>query len=323
MGRRKRGLIKVLQIDGGGIRGIIPISVCRVIEDATGSSLCNDFSLMYGTSTGSIISGMLSNGTPAEIIYDIYVNCGDTLFKRYPWYKRIFGGVKYDRINILNLMRDMIDKYGRGPFLRDLRCDFVSTSFNRISGRTHFQMSWDNYHGKLGITDVISWSALSAAYYFGPVIVPTYKYDVWYQRDNPKRVQGAVFFDGGQGRNNCTLLECLITCMKRGWLNNPKFQVEILSLGCGSPRLYNPDDSKRYVLSDLKDYVTQSRDEAVHDQMNKSRSIEKSVNNLHIHRLDSVIKDEENSLDALKYTDNFIKYGDDLSRKIPDIFISG
>jgi len=49
-------LIKVLSIDGGGIRGIIPAVVLAAIEDRTGHPACELFDLIAGTSTGGIIA---------------------------------------------------------------------------------------------------------------------------------------------------------------------------------------------------------------------------------------------------------------------------
>lgn len=49
-------LIKVLSIDGGGIRGIIPALVLAAIEDRMEHPACEIFDLIAGTSTGGIIA---------------------------------------------------------------------------------------------------------------------------------------------------------------------------------------------------------------------------------------------------------------------------
>lgn len=48
--------VKVLSIDGGGIRGIIPALVLAEIESRTGRPSCELFDLIAGTSTGGIIA---------------------------------------------------------------------------------------------------------------------------------------------------------------------------------------------------------------------------------------------------------------------------
>ncbi|HYY87383.1 MAG TPA: patatin-like phospholipase family protein, partial [Chloroflexota bacterium] len=47
---------KVLAIDGGGIRGIIPALVLEAIEDVTKRPISASFDLISGTSTGGIIA---------------------------------------------------------------------------------------------------------------------------------------------------------------------------------------------------------------------------------------------------------------------------
>ncbi len=62
MPERKR--VKVLAVDGGGIRGIIPAMVLARIEELTGKRACELFDLIAGTSTGGIIA--LGVNVPAQ-----------------------------------------------------------------------------------------------------------------------------------------------------------------------------------------------------------------------------------------------------------------
>ena len=48
--------IKVLAIDGGGIRGIIPAVILAEIQNRLGVDLFKAFDLIAGTSTGGIIA---------------------------------------------------------------------------------------------------------------------------------------------------------------------------------------------------------------------------------------------------------------------------
>ncbi|MEJ2069336.1 MAG: patatin-like phospholipase family protein [Syntrophobacterales bacterium] len=89
-------LIKVLSIDGGGIRGIIPAMVLNVIERATGKPICQLFDLIAGTSTGGILALGLTKPNPrdpnqphypAEKLIDIYEQEGPTIFSRSVWHK--------------------------------------------------------------------------------------------------------------------------------------------------------------------------------------------------------------------------------------------
>lgn len=79
---------KILSIDGGGIRGIIPCTILKFIEDQTGSPLSDTFDLMAGTSTGGIITLGLTmqdedgkNAYYADDMLNLYVKHGKDIFK--------------------------------------------------------------------------------------------------------------------------------------------------------------------------------------------------------------------------------------------------
>lgn len=311
---------RILQIDGGGIRGIIPLQVLVAIEDRVGP-LWKQFNLMSGTSTGSIICGMLAAGVPASVLRDLYVNEGKILFKKNGFFKSLFGS-KYDRSDLLKKLYEMTRIYGVGPKMGDTRTNFISTTFNGVTGRTHFQMSWDNYHRELDLVQVIAWSSLSAVHYFGAICVPDYQYDVDYQIDVPYRAKGAVFYDGGQGRNNCTLGECITTCVVKDYLGHDE-DVHILSLGTGAQKLLIPynEATNKSKVTELKSYLTEERQEGVYDQLHKAYTLAGHLPNLHVYRLDSVLRAKEDSLDALDYIPAFVDYGTKLVPKIPEIFM--
>jgi patatin-like phospholipase/acyl hydrolase len=80
--------IKVLAIDGGGIRGIIPAVILGEIQKRLGKDLYTVFDLIAGTSTGGIIA--LGIGTscnkgrpysPDELV-NLYVENGPAIFKK-------------------------------------------------------------------------------------------------------------------------------------------------------------------------------------------------------------------------------------------------
>ena len=89
------GPVKVLSIDGGGIKGIIPATVLAYIEERTGRPIASLFDLIAGTSTGGIIALGLTkpgaDGAPAYTARDgveLYVRDGPKIFSR-PWYRRL------------------------------------------------------------------------------------------------------------------------------------------------------------------------------------------------------------------------------------------
>ena len=80
---------KILSIDGGGIRGIIPAMVLAEIEERTGVPTAENFDLIAGTSTGGILALGLSRpdneGNPqftAADLANIYRERGEEIFNR-------------------------------------------------------------------------------------------------------------------------------------------------------------------------------------------------------------------------------------------------
>ena len=81
--------VRVLSIDGGGIRGLIPIMVLEKIESMTGKPVSELFDLIAGTSTGSIIGMAMAvpgeDGRPRWSAHEYsryYMERGETIFPR-------------------------------------------------------------------------------------------------------------------------------------------------------------------------------------------------------------------------------------------------
>ena len=76
--------MKVLAIDGGGIRGVIPALVLAEIEQRTGRAIATMVDLLAGTSTGAIIACALArpNAMSARRIAAAYERDGPRIFHR-------------------------------------------------------------------------------------------------------------------------------------------------------------------------------------------------------------------------------------------------
>jgi len=74
--------MKILAIDGGGIRGLIPALVLAEIEKRTGRPISSLFDLVAGTSTGAIIACGLTrpNPMPADRLAALYEEEGPQIF---------------------------------------------------------------------------------------------------------------------------------------------------------------------------------------------------------------------------------------------------
>jgi uncharacterized protein len=82
------GTIKVLSIDGGGIRGIIPAVILSEIQKRLSKELWQTFDLIAGTSTGGILALGLgtacNNGKPysPDQLLRLYLQNGSSIFKK-------------------------------------------------------------------------------------------------------------------------------------------------------------------------------------------------------------------------------------------------
>jgi uncharacterized protein len=76
--------VKVLALDGGGIRGLIPALVLAEIERRTGRAVRELVDLVAGTSTGAILACALTrpDPLPAARIAELYVEEGPRIFDR-------------------------------------------------------------------------------------------------------------------------------------------------------------------------------------------------------------------------------------------------
>ena len=90
-------MIKILSIDGGGIRGIIPALVLAEIERRTGRSTAHLFDLVAGTSTGGILAlGLTIPKTMGAPLYtarglaEMYEREGSEIFSR-PFLRGLFA----------------------------------------------------------------------------------------------------------------------------------------------------------------------------------------------------------------------------------------
>jgi len=83
---------KVLSIDGGGIRGLIPAVFLEEIEKTVKKPIWEYFDLICGTSTGGIIALAVAVGKPVSEIRELYEKKGSEIFppiKNWELHKKI------------------------------------------------------------------------------------------------------------------------------------------------------------------------------------------------------------------------------------------
>jgi len=92
---------RILSIDGGGLRGIVPATILQKIEDITGKKIYEMFDLIAGSSTGGLIACALTvsdNGlTPKFQVSDIakmYTDKGPVIFPQLTAAERLLRDIE-------------------------------------------------------------------------------------------------------------------------------------------------------------------------------------------------------------------------------------
>jgi patatin-like phospholipase/acyl hydrolase len=140
---------KLLSIDGGGIRGIIPAMILAEIEDKTEKRVAKMFDLIAGTSTGGIISLTLTrddgSGFPehsAADLVELYMNRGQEIFSRSFWHGvSSVGGLseeKYPSEPLEGILKEYLDDALLGLALTKV----IVSSYDIENRNPFFFKSW-------------------------------------------------------------------------------------------------------------------------------------------------------------------------------------
>jgi len=191
---------RILTIDGGGIRGIIPGVILAYIESKLPSHKLSDyFDMIAGTSTGGILTCCYlypGNKYSAQDAVDMYISRGQEIFDSSLWYKiKSAGGLnlaKYQATNIEKIFNEYFGELKLSDFTKPCAITTYDITrrkikiFNSIDAQ---KSSIDNYF----IKDVAR--ATSAA--------PTY-----FPPKQISSVYGSVInaIDGGIFANNPTMV---------------------------------------------------------------------------------------------------------------------
>jgi patatin-like phospholipase/acyl hydrolase len=128
--------LKVLAIDGGGIRGIIPATVLASIEARTNTRIARLFDLIAGTSTGGILAlGLVTpddKGEPkysAEDLAALYEKEGKRIFARSLWHRATALDNLIDEKYDTSGLESVLTKYFGDSRLKDAVTEVLVTSY--------------------------------------------------------------------------------------------------------------------------------------------------------------------------------------------------
>lgn len=163
---------RVLSIDGGGIRGIIPAMVVAHIERKLNKPAHELFDLLVGTSTGGILALGLSRpgaNRPAQFsarrVVKLYEEQGANIFEYSLWRKlRTVGGI-LDEAYSHEVLEDILGKYFAGATLADCEVPTMVTSYDIQNRRTVFLKSWHGDHQPLLCRDAARATSAAPTYF--------------------------------------------------------------------------------------------------------------------------------------------------------------
>lgn len=169
---------RILSIDGGGVRGIIPAVVLASLESAPGGRVRDHFDFLAGTSTGALIVGAAAAGMPADRIVDLYRRRAPQVFRRVPvvsTLRRIVLGHAYDVRQLHRLIGEALDGQGAGDWqLNDVPGDVLVTAKGLTDGHQwYFVKDAPGNAGRTGSLSLVDCLTASAAAptYFDPAVV--------------------------------------------------------------------------------------------------------------------------------------------------------
>jgi len=165
---------RILAIDGGGVRGIIPALALEALEAATGRPARESFDFLAGTSTGAVVAAAVGAGIPAERIVSLYRRRGPELFRRIPvlsLLRRIAVGNQYQ---VATLRRMIAEELGdlAGWTINDVPRDVMITAKGLDDGHPWYFVKdrpagTGRRTGVLLLADCVTASA-AAPTYFAP-----------------------------------------------------------------------------------------------------------------------------------------------------------
>lgn len=212
---------RILCIDGGGIRGMIPSTIIAEWEKTLGP-ISSHFHMLSGTSTGGILACALAQGVTADKLIGFYKAKGPQIFASQFGALGGVAGELYDAQNLVDAIKSVL----KGN-LSTVEKDLLITSYNIEARQPYLFKSWKARGYELGnetskennfqLADVAR-ATSAAPTFFSPALI--------------KNETGKSFplIDGGVFANNPAM--CAYVAARRLYPRADEYVV--VSLGTGS-----------------------------------------------------------------------------------------
>lgn len=241
-------MFKILSIDGGGIRGIIPAKILALVEEelnraGQANRMCDYFDLICGTSTGGIIAIGLALGMPAHEILSLYRDNAPKIFPRQNKLmivgKILFKKELYKRDILKQLLSDAYDKYaGESPArLGHCLTRVCVPAYDANRGMMHVFKT--PHHRQLTRDYQIPACDVALSTSAAPVYFDSYDFEYKIKNATESHRYNSII-DGGIMANNPTLIGYTEAVHS---LHVPINDISILTLGTGN-RMFKDNPQK-------------------------------------------------------------------------------
>jgi uncharacterized protein len=224
-----RHVIRILSIDGGGIRGIIPTHILHCMVSRQGIDLGKEIDMIAGTSTGAITAAAIACGFLPEKIELLYSEHVAAIFTpRTTVMPTKFMQSCVNSIYKTELLEEVLKEYFGDRRLGDVKMPLLLPVTNIGSGEVHvFKSDYTKDHNSdldVKISSAVLASCASPIFF------------------SPRLVGVSLIADGGLWAYNPALLAVLEAGYQLGANMD---DVRVLSMGTGRSQSYYSFDAKR------------------------------------------------------------------------------
>jgi len=209
--------LRILSIDGGGIKGIFPAAILAELEETYlgGEPIGEYFDYICGTSTGGIIALGLGKGLRAQDLLNLYMEKGTHIFpQNFKFLRKLasFAIATYSSKNLRKVLNDSLGDIKFGASKNRLCVPAFEGKFGEVLVRK------TNHHPDYKMDHLVDMAQIGMETSAAPSFLRTFSDEHYH------------FVDGGIWANNPIMIGLVdaLSCyeVKRD-------QIRILSIGCG------------------------------------------------------------------------------------------
>ena len=209
--------LRILSIDGGGIKGIFPAAILAELEQECldGEPIGDYFDYICGTSTGGIIALGLGKGLRAKDLLELYMEKGTRIFpQNFKCLRKItsFAITTYSSKNLRKVLNESLGDIKFGASKNRLCVPAFEGKFGEVLVRK------TNHHPDYKMDHLVDMAQIGMETSAAPSFLRTFSDEQYH------------FVDGGIWANNPIMIGLVdaLSCYQVR-----RDQIKILSIGCG------------------------------------------------------------------------------------------